>query len=86
MRVRGLGGLQRPRQPRLACRHASLGDELVAGVHGAEPPRRFFDAAVVAGATVLHAPREWPEYHPGQVGAFVRGADGNNVETVCHAG
>ena len=44
----------------------------------------FFDAAVVAGAEVLHAPREWPEYHAGYYGAFVRDPDGNNVEAVCH--
>ncbi|MFU8851484.1 VOC family protein [Micromonospora sp. SL1-18] len=24
----------------------------------------FYDAAVTAGAEVLHAPRVWPEYHP----------------------
>jgi catechol 2,3-dioxygenase-like lactoylglutathione lyase family enzyme len=44
----------------------------------------FFEAAVAAGAEVLHAPREWPEYHPGYFGAFVRDPDGNNVEAVCH--
>ncbi|CAM3081072.1 VOC family protein [Prescottella defluvii] len=44
----------------------------------------FFAAAVEAGAEVLHAPREWPEYHPGYYGAFVRDPDGNNVEAVCH--
>ncbi len=46
--------------------------------------RSFFDAAVGAGAEVLHEPREWPEYHPGYYGAFVRDPDGNNVEAVCH--
>jgi len=45
----------------------------------------FHDAAVVAGAEVLHAPRVWPEYHPNYYGAFVRDPDGNNVEAVCHA-
>jgi catechol 2,3-dioxygenase-like lactoylglutathione lyase family enzyme len=45
----------------------------------------FFDAAVVAGAEVLHAPRVWPEYHPSYFGAFVRDPDGNNVEAVCHS-
>jgi len=47
--------------------------------------RAFFDAAVSAGAVVLHEPREWPQYHPGYYGAFVRDPDGNNVEAVCHA-
>src|ERR1035438_8024463 len=42
------------------------------------------DAAVVAGAEVLHAPREWPEYHPGYYGVFLRDPDGHNVETVHH--
>ena len=45
----------------------------------------FFDAAVAAGAEVLHRPRVWPEYHPNYYGAFVRDPDGNNVEAVCHA-
>ena len=45
----------------------------------------FFEAAVAAGAEVLHEPRVWPEYHPSYYGAFVRDPDGNNVEAVCHA-
>jgi len=44
----------------------------------------FHDAAVAAGAEVLHAPRPWPEYHPGYYGVFVRDLDGNNVEAVTH--
>ena len=47
--------------------------------------RAFFDAAVAAGAEVLHEPRLWPEYHADYYGAFVRDPDGNNVEAVCHA-
>ena len=46
--------------------------------------RAFFDAAVAAGAEVLHEPRVWPEYHAHYYGAFVRDPDGNNVEAVCH--
>jgi predicted lactoylglutathione lyase len=41
-------------------------------------------AAVEAGAEVLHAPRVWPEYHPGYYGVFLRDLDGNNVEAVHH--
>ena len=44
----------------------------------------FYEAAVAAGADVLHEPRLWPEYHPNYFGAFVRDPDGNNVEAVCH--
>ncbi len=47
--------------------------------------RSFFDRAMAAGATSLHEPRLWPEYHPAYYGAFVRDPDGNNVEAVCHA-
>lgn len=42
------------------------------------------DAAVAAGAEVLHAPREWPEYHPGYYAVFLRDLDGHNVEAVYH--
>jgi catechol 2,3-dioxygenase-like lactoylglutathione lyase family enzyme len=44
----------------------------------------FRDAAAAQGMEVLHEPREWPEYHPGYFGAFVRDPDGNNVEAVHH--
>ena len=42
------------------------------------------EAAVAAGAEILHAPREWPEYHPGYYGVFLRDLDGDNVEAVYH--
>lgn len=41
-------------------------------------------AAVAVGAEILHAPREWPEYHRTYYGVFVRDLDGNNVEAVHH--
>jgi len=44
----------------------------------------FQAAAVAAGGELLHAAKEWPEYHDGYYGAFVRDPDGNNVEAVCH--
>jgi catechol 2,3-dioxygenase-like lactoylglutathione lyase family enzyme len=47
--------------------------------------RAFHEAAVAAGAEVLHEPAEHPEYHASYYGAFVRDPDGNNVEAVCHA-
>lgn len=46
--------------------------------------RACHEAAVAAGAEILHEPREWPIYHPGYFGVFVRDPDGNNVEVVCH--
>jgi len=44
----------------------------------------FYEAALAQGMESLHAPRLWPEYHPGYFGAFVRDPDGNNVEAVHH--
>lgn len=41
-------------------------------------------AALGTGTTILHAPRVWPEYHPGYYGVFLRDLDGNNVEAVHH--
>lgn len=41
-------------------------------------------AAVAAGSEVLHAPREWPEYHDGYYAVFLRDPDGHNVEAVVH--
>jgi catechol 2,3-dioxygenase-like lactoylglutathione lyase family enzyme len=49
--------------------------EAVDAVHG---------AAVATGVEVLHAPREWPEYHPGYYSVFLRDLDGHNVEAVYH--
>jgi len=46
--------------------------------------KAFYDAALAQGAESLHAPRIFPEYHPGYFGAFVRDPDGNNVEAVFH--
>ncbi|TPG31546.1 hypothetical protein EAH80_24015 [Mycobacterium hodleri] len=48
-----------------------------------EKSKQFYDV-VGLGAESLHAPRIWPEYHPGYFGAFVRDPDGNNVEAVFH--
>lgn len=42
------------------------------------------EAAVAAGVEVLNTPREWPEYHPGYYGVFLRDPDGHNVEAVHH--
>jgi catechol 2,3-dioxygenase-like lactoylglutathione lyase family enzyme len=41
-------------------------------------------AVVLSGTEILHAPRVWPEYHPGYYGVFFRDLDGNNVEAVHH--
>jgi len=45
---------------------------------------KVYEAAQELQAEVLHEPREWPEYHEGYYGVFVRDPDGNNVEAVTH--
>ncbi len=54
------------------------------------PDRAAIDAvyqvAVEAGVEVLHAPREWTEYHAGYYGVFLRDLDGHNIEAVFHGG
>ncbi|RCW38824.1 putative lactoylglutathione lyase [Halopolyspora algeriensis] len=54
------------------------------------PDRQTVDAvhnaAREAGIEVLHAPREWPEYHPGYYAVFLRDLDGHNVEAVHYGG
>ena len=42
------------------------------------------EAAGAAGAEVLHAPAEHPEYHPGYYAVFLRDPDGHNAEAVHH--
>ncbi|MCU1459646.1 MAG: Glyoxalase/bleomycin resistance protein/dioxygenase [Actinomycetia bacterium] len=69
-------------------RKTSPGDGIESHIAFAAPDRpavvAFRDAAVGAGAEVLHEPRVFPEYHAAYFGAFVRDPDGNNVEAVCH--
>ncbi len=82
-------GYGRPPQPRFWIGPQTTGDgfresHLAFTAPDRAAVRAFFDAAVLAGAEVLHAPRVWPEYHEHYFGAFVRDPDGNNVEAVSH--
>lgn len=85
-------GYGRDGKPTFWIADASAGDasgpnrEVHVAFSAADPEQvqAFYDAAVQLGAESLHAPRLWPEYHPGYFGAFVRDPDGNNVEAVCH--
>jgi catechol 2,3-dioxygenase-like lactoylglutathione lyase family enzyme len=45
----------------------------------------FYAAAMAAGGADNGAPGVRAYYHPNYYGAFVRDADGHNVEAVCHA-
>lgn len=65
-------------------RHATEGIHFAFQAASTDEVHAFYDAACTRGAESLHAPRIWPEYHPGYFGAFVRDPDGNNVEAVFH--
>ena len=39
---------------------------------------------VAQGGDVLHAPKEWPEYHPGYYATFWLDPHGFMLEAVCH--
>jgi hypothetical protein len=45
----------------------------------------FYQAALAAGGRDNGAPGIRAHYHPNYDGAFVRDADGNNIEAACHA-
>lgn len=47
--------------------------------------RRFYEAALAAGATDNGPPGLRPHYHEHYYGAFVLDPDGHNIEAVCHA-
>lgn len=49
-----------------------------------EDVHTFYDAALAAGATPLHAPAFHPEYHADYYGGFVTDPYGINLEAVCH--
>ena len=45
----------------------------------------FYAAALAAGGTDNGAPGLRPQYHTDYYAAFVRDADGHNIEAVCHS-
>jgi catechol 2,3-dioxygenase-like lactoylglutathione lyase family enzyme len=49
-----------------------------------EQVRRFYDAALAAGAKDNGPPGIREFYHPNYYGAFVICPDGHNIEAVCH--
>jgi glyoxylase I family protein len=53
---------------------------LAFAVEGPDDVHAAHDAAVAAGAQVLHAPSRWPEYHPDYVATFFLDPDGFRIE------
>jgi len=42
------------------------------------------DSALTSGCEIVHAPREFPEYHPGYYATFWLDPFGHMIEVVCH--
>jgi catechol 2,3-dioxygenase-like lactoylglutathione lyase family enzyme len=53
---------------------------LAVAVETREDVDRAHEAAVAAGATILHAPRLWPVYHPEYYATFFEDPDGFRIE------
>src|SRR5689334_19538629 len=69
--IGGEGGLNKPVHIAITARDRASVDA-------------FHQAAIAAGAKDNGPPGIRPHYHPNYYGAFVRDADGNNIEAVCH--
>jgi catechol 2,3-dioxygenase-like lactoylglutathione lyase family enzyme len=52
--------------------------------NGRETVRKFYEAAIAAGAKDNGAPGTRPQYHEHYYGGFVLDPDGHNIEAVCH--
>ena len=53
-------------------------------VHSREEVDIFYQAALRAGATSLHAPAVHTQYRPDYFGGFMQDPHGINLEAVCH--
>ena len=75
-----------PGQPELWLHQGAPSAPVHLALHAADPARvdRFHAAALAAGGTDNGAPGLRPHYHPGYYAAYVKDADGNNVEAVHH--
>jgi catechol 2,3-dioxygenase-like lactoylglutathione lyase family enzyme len=52
--------------------------------NGRETVRKFYEAALAAGAKDNGPPGPRPQYHEHYYGGFVLDPDGHNIEAVCH--
>jgi catechol 2,3-dioxygenase-like lactoylglutathione lyase family enzyme len=65
-------------------RHRSGLQHLAFMVKTREAVHRAHDWAGSHGCDILHAPQEFPQYHPGYFATFWLGPDGVMLEAVCH--
>ena len=86
MEFPGVIALGLPQQPELWMHQGAPSAPVHVALHAADRARvdAFHAAALAAGGTDNGAPGLRPQYHPGYYAAYVKDADGNNIEAVHH--
>jgi catechol 2,3-dioxygenase-like lactoylglutathione lyase family enzyme len=86
MEFPGVIALGLPQQPELWMHQGAPSAPVHVALHAADRTRvdAFHAAALAAGGTDNGAPGLRPQYHPGYYAAYVKDADGNNIEAVHH--
>ncbi len=86
MEFPGVMALGLPQQPELWMHQGAPSAPVHVALHAADRARvdAFHAAALAAGGTDNGAPGLRPQYHPGYYAAYVKDADGNNIEAVHH--
>jgi catechol 2,3-dioxygenase-like lactoylglutathione lyase family enzyme len=86
MEFPGVIALGLPQQPELWMHQGAPSAPVHVALHAADRERvdAFHAAALAAGGIDNGAPGLRPQYHPGYYAAYVKDADGNNVEAVHH--
>jgi len=86
MEFPGAIALGLPQQPELWMHQGAPSAPVHIALHAADRARvdAFHAAALAAGGTDNGAPGLRPQSHPGYYAAYVKDADGNNIEAVHH--
>jgi catechol 2,3-dioxygenase-like lactoylglutathione lyase family enzyme len=86
MEFPGVLGFGLPGMPQLWLHQGQPSAPVHIALHAADRTRvdAFHTAALAAGGTDNGPPGLRPSYHPGYYAAYVKDADGNNLEAVYH--
>jgi catechol 2,3-dioxygenase-like lactoylglutathione lyase family enzyme len=86
MEFPGVMALGLPQKPELWMHQGAPSAPVHIALHAADRARvdAFHAAALAAGGTDNGAPGLRPQYNPGYYAAYVKDADGNNIEAVHH--
>lgn len=76
--------LYRSREDATYSRHKTGLQHLAFYVRSRDAVRAAHDKAVELGSEIIHAPKEFPEYHAAYYATFWYGPNGFMLEAVCH--